>query len=182
MMCIFSALGLMLWNVSEAKEAEEAVEAVMPQLIETIEDSATSASIAEPGVMTAKNIDGYDYIGVLSFPTLNLDLPVMAQWDYTRLKIAPCRYSGSTQTHNLVIAAHNYIRHFGSLKSLKPGDKVYLTDMNDTVYTYVVSEKEVLSPTAIEEMTAGNYDLSLFTCTYGGKSRITVRCTLTETK
>jgi hypothetical protein len=25
-------------------------------------------------------------------------------------------------------------------------------------------------------MTDGEYDLTLFTCTYGGKSRVTVRC------
>ena len=34
---------------------------------------------------------------------------------------------------------------------------------------------EILQPTAVEEMTAGEFDLTLFTCTYGGKSRVTVR-------
>ena len=42
---------------------------------------------------------------------------------------------------------------------------------------YEVIELETLSPFAIEEMTGGNWDLTLFTCTYGGKSRVTVRCT-----
>jgi sortase A len=56
------------------------------------------------------------------------------------------------------------------------GDTVYFTDMDDKVYTYEVAETETLAPTAIEEMTTSGYDLTLFTCTYGGKSRVTVRC------
>ena len=35
---------------------------------------------------------------------------------------------------------------------------------------------EILQPTAVEEMTSGDYDLTLFTCTYGGATRFTVRC------
>jgi sortase A len=179
--CIFSAFILLIWNVNESRQAEEAVEYIMPQLIDTIEYNASTPQQTEPEAMTASSIDGNDYIGVLSIPTCELDLPIMAQWSYPNLKIAPCRYSGSIQTHDLVIAAHNYSSHFGSLKSLQAGDKVIFTDMNDTVYTYVVTENEVLSPTAIEEMTSGDYDLTLFTCTYGGKSRVTVRCELVQT-
>lgn len=84
------------------------------------------------------------------------------QWDYTRLKLAPCRYTGSVKTGSMVIAAHNYARHFGRLFQLLPGDRVLLTEM--------------LAPTQIEEMTGGDYSLTLFTCTYGGQSRVTVRC------
>ena len=44
------------------------------------------------------------------------------------------------------------------------------------VYTAVSGQDGVVSFTAVEEMTAGEYDLTLFTCTYGGQSRVTVRC------
>jgi sortase A len=43
-----------------------------------------------------------------------------------------------------------------------------------------VVEKEVLKSTAIEEMEAGEWDLTLFTCTIGGADRITIRCEKTE--
>lgn len=43
---------------------------------------------------------------------------------------------------------------------------------------YEVIELETLSPFAIEEMTGGNWDLTLFTCTVGGQYRVTVRCVL----
>jgi sortase A len=126
--------------------------------------------------MESREVSGENYIGVLSLPTLDLELPVMADWSYPRLKIAPCRYTGSVETGDMVIAAHNYMKHFGTLRSLEKGDRVYFTDMENRIYTYEVAEVEILQPTAIEEMTAGEYDLTLFTCTYGGKSRVTVRC------
>lgn len=112
----------------------------------------------------------------MRIPALELELPVMAQWSYPRLKIAPCRYYGSAAENNLVIAAHNYPRHFGGLSKLEKGDEVYFTDMEGTVWRYQVEAVDVLAPEAVEEMTDAEYGLTLFTCTYGGASRVTVRC------
>lgn len=50
------------------------------------------------------------------------------------------------------------------------GDPVYFTGMNGTRWRYQVAERTVLAATAVEEMTSGAYDLTLFTCTYGGQS------------
>ena len=52
--------------------------------------------------------------------------------------------------------------------------------MEGTTVEYEVIALDILEPTAIEEMTAGEFDLSLFACTYGGKSRVTVRCDRVE--
>lgn len=52
--------------------------------------------------------------------------------------------------------------------------------MDGMVYTYTVTVVDVLSPSAVEDMTSGDYDLTLFTCTYGGASRVTVRCDRVE--
>lgn len=49
-------------------------------------------------------------------------------------------------------------------------------DMDGVRSDYQVASVEVLAPTAVEEMTSGTYDLTLFTCTYGGRSRVAVRC------
>lgn len=128
-----------------------------------------------PTEETVVDIDGYGYIGYLTFPTLDLQLPVMSEWDYARLKISPCRYVGSVLTDDIVIAAHNN-RHFGPINDLELGDSVIFTDMNGYTVYYEVVESSILAPTAIEEMTSGEFDLTLFTCTLGGASRVTVRC------
>ena len=102
----------------------------------------------------------------------------MSDWSYPQLRIAPCRYYGSVGTEDLIIAAHNYSRHFGNIKNLLPGDEVYFTEMDGTVTAYEVAETDTLNPAAVEEMTDSGYALTLFTCTYGGQSRVTVRCSL----
>lgn len=121
-------------------------------------------------------IDGNTYIGYLTIPSRDLILPVMANWSYKNLRIAPCRYSGDVASNNLVIAAHNYSRHFGELSKLSIGDKVTFTGLDGVVISYEVAVVDILAPTAVIEMIEGEYDLTLFTCTYGGKSRVTVRC------
>ena len=75
-----------------------------------------------------------------------------------------------------VIAAHNYKTHFGRLKELRPGDEVRFTDTEGNAFRYTVAELETLGKYDVEEMAAGDWDLTLFTCTYGGQSRVTVRC------
>lgn len=175
---ILAALSLFVWNQRQDRQAGEAAEAVLPRLEERIADAGGEAAPSDPSgtEMTEVELDGYRYIGFLSIPSLGLELPVMSSWSYPQLKIAPCRYYGSTKTGDLVIAAHNYTRHFGPIKHLAPGDAVYFTDMDGVVTAYEVAEVDTLNPTAVEEMTDSGYALTLFTCTYGGQSRVTVRC------
>lgn len=174
---VLAALSLFLWNRYDERRAGDAAQEILLQLEEAVGQSAEGI-LPDPydGEMTEAVIDGYAYIGYLSIPSLGLELPVMSEWDYDRLKIAPCRYTGSTETNDLVIAAHNYSRHFGKIKTLQIGDNISFSDMDGRVSSYVVEEVSVLNPTAVEEMTSGEFDLTLFTCTYGGKSRVTVRC------
>ena len=182
---------LFAYNEHEAGMADRAAADLLPELMAAIEEPPVTEEPAEepvapvlpePGFiqMTEVEIDGYNYVGYVSIPALELMLPVMAEWDYTRLRTAPCRYAGTTFGDDLVILAHNYKRHFGQLSELKVGDAVTFTDMDGVVTNYEVVALDVLSATAVEEMVAGEYDLTLFTCTYGGKSRVTLRCDRAE--
>lgn len=177
---VLAALSLFLWNRWDDRQAGVSVEKILPQVEEAMEAGAQEESTVIPDPysteMTEAEIDGYLYVGYIAIPALGLELPVMSDWSYPQLRISPCRYFGSTKSDDLVIAAHNYARHFGNIKNLEPGDEVYFTDMDQVVSVYEVAEVDILSPTAVEEMTAGDYALTLFTCTYGGKSRVTVRC------
>ena len=133
--------------------------------------------VVDPGMeMPETEIDGRRYVGVLSIPSLDLELPVQSGWDYKKLKISPCRYVGTPYLGNFVIASHNYDRHFGRLKQLSPHDAVFFTDMNGNLFSYEVAEVLILPPNAVGEMKSGEYPLTLFTCTIGGRTRVTVRC------
>lgn len=127
--------------------------------------------------MTECVVDGYPCIGYISVPVLGLELPVLSQWSYPYLKVSPCRYAGSLKGGNLVIMAHNYNSHFGQLSTLSEKDTVIFTDMDGISWQFQVAAIDVLSPEAVEEMTAGEYALTLFTCVPGGTHRVTIRCT-----
>ena len=186
---VLAALGLFLMNRREAENAELQSAILLPQLVDMAQQQETQEEtrLPEPEIpeelLTAEDvkmeeveIDGHIYIGYLSMPTVELELPIMSEWSYEKLTIAPCRYYGTLRGKDLVLLAHNYDRHFGRLNDLKVGDSVYFTEMDGTVTAYKVVARDILDPYAVEEMTAGLYDLTLFTCTYGGRSRVTVYC------
>ena len=150
-------------------------------------DSVSIGNAYKVPEMPVITIDGYDYIGTLEIPSLNLRLPVMDHWDYERLKISPCRYSGSYFTGDLVICAHNYQRHFSPVKTMDLNESVYFITADKVVYEYIVSNRQTVQPTAIEEMIDNrknsrqkgeeeDWDLTLFTCNTGGQTRCAVRC------
>ena len=176
------ALGLFIYNNLENKKAKENSDAVMLALRSVVSETALADIETDPfdKEMTVKEIDGYGYIGYISIPALELDLPVMSGWDYGRLKISPCRYYGSTKTDNLVIAAHNYRYHFGYLGRLKPDDIIIFTDMDAEISRYRVTSVELLMPTDVDKVKDAGDDLILYTCTYGGAKRITVRCSYAD--
>ena len=144
----------------------------MDEILESDDEPYTTGPVTMVG--------DYEYIGVLDLPALNLSLPIMSDWDYERLKMAPCRQFGSAATDDLVIAGHNYINHFGSLGMLKAGDSVTFTGTDGAVNTYVVSETATISPTETEKVTESGYPLVLCTCTYGRQSRIVIYCSRAE--
>ncbi len=191
-----AAGGLLFFNQAESQRAQDASAQVLELLAGEIRSNQRSGTVqptegggAEPTAPTAAptpteeedpcptvQIDGVDYIGVISFPTLSIELPVMAQWSPEGLQIAPGRYTGTASGGDLVIAGHNYDSHFGQIEDLNLNDPVLFTDANGKVYSYSVLDIEILPPDAIDDMIAGDYPLTVFTCTYGGRTRLTIRC------
>ena len=139
-----------------------------------VEDELLPAATLPPEMPTMV-IKGRDYIGYLEMPTIGISLPVMSDWSYPQLRVAPCRYRGSAYEDNMVIMAHNYDRHFGRVTSLNIGDPVQFIDAQGNIFKYVVAAHETLERTDVKKMIENDYDLTLFTCTYGGENRITVR-------
>lgn len=193
LLLLLAALGLTAYNLWRDAMASMSVDVVLERLTptlsfrqselpalssgEALEEAFVPDYVLNPEMaMPEENIDGRSYIGVLDIPALGLSFPIISEWSYDALQIAPCRYSGSAYLDNLVIAGHNYRSHFASLPQLQPGDTVTFTDMDGNVFSYAVSSLETPSPYAVSDMTSGDWDLTLFTCTVGGQSRLAIRC------
>lgn len=179
--------GYNLWDEWRAGQTARQVLEQMPVIEETQEPSPDPDEQEIPDYLLNPDmepptveIDGNDYIGTLDIPCLGLSLPVMSGWSDAQLRTAPCRYAGSPYRSGFVIAGHNYRRHLGPIGRLSPGDRVAFTDVDGNVFAYNVAEIQILKPTAIEDMVSEDWDLSLFTCTLGGRTRLTVRCDRAE--
>ena len=180
---LFLILAGLLWYTAalhEAARAAQAVKTVVPQLQQTV-----TTQLAQPEqeqvskqklLMTEYIVEGIGYIGVLEIPKLTLELPVICSWSSENAKKAPCRYTGSVYDHNMILCAHNYKSHFGRLNQLEVGDAVYFIDLEGNQYSYQVKGAQLLEGTDVERIQEGDWDLTLFTCTPGGKMRYSVQC------
>lgn len=174
---VLFAIGLLVYNSYENKKAQEQSDLIINSIVKIANDNMTNSE-TDPfdTEMKVVEFNGYGYIGYLTIPELNLNLPVMSEWDYARLKVSPCRYYGSAKTDNLVICAHNFKSHFGYIGKLNAGSAITFTDMEGAKQSYIVTSVEVLQPTDTEMVKDTGDDLILYTCTYGGRTRVVVRC------
>lgn len=175
LLLIASALSLTGYNLWEESRAQKTAAHALRQL-QSVQPEQPEYEMVADMEMPVIAVDGRQYIGVVEIPALSLSLPVIGEWSNAGLKSAPCRYTGSAYRDDLIIAGHNYRSHFGRLKELRMGDSVQFTDTDGNEFSYVVTEIAVLDGTDVEEMQSGEWDLTLFTCTVGGTSRVTVRC------
>ena len=194
---VLAAAGLVGYNTLADRRAGESAAALTAQLTAQLPaatsqapraatpatpESGQAAQAPDPGdrtetdAMPGVRVDGRECIGVLDMPSLGLSLPLLRDYSEEALTTAPCCYTGSLETGDLVVAGHNYRSQFGKLPNLSVGSELSVTDVGGGVYSYVVSSIETLNGDDVEGMLAGDWDLTLFTCTMDGTQRVTVRC------
>lgn len=183
---LLAAAFLVYSNVDEDDRAQRVSEEILaqfpterPEIQEPIpeEKQGPPLYVTTPDMeMSTVQIDGHVYIGRIDLPTLGRSLPVMGDWSYPQLRMAPCRYLGSAYQEGFVIIGHNYRSHFGTLRNLQPNDKIVFTDMDGHVFHYKVAVVEQLHPSEGKKLAESDWALTLVTCTLGGSYRLAVRC------
>lgn len=196
LLLIAASIGLTVYNLWDAERAAQESNAIADILIKEIGDDfvdgITVLPYTDPNTpMPTKMIDGYEYIGILEIPSESLTLPVMSKWDYDRLKIAPCRFTGSYYSNDLVICGHNYSKHFSLIKWMDIGEDIYFINVEGLTIHYIVVNRETLQPTDVDLMVDNknnnkestmDWDMTLFTCNIGGQTRCAVRCSRVDTE
>ena len=194
---VTAAVLLLVYNLWDGHRARESEEAILAEYLQENKKTTESPDASDkegeqnkPDYLLNPDMDMPEYtlkslgdvacIGILEIPALNLELPVISSWSYSSLRLAPCRYSGSAYKGDLVIAAHNYQSHFGGLRTLPEGSEVFFTDAVGNRFSYYVSVTVALTPWSVEDMTSGEWPLTLFTCTLDSQNRVTVRCEYSE--
>lgn len=186
LLLLLGAAGLTAYNLNEELSAGRASEAALEGVASSLADApfqARGERLIKKSAITSEEtveLDGRYYMGLITFPTLELQLPVQMEWTYENLKTSPCRMQGSPAMEDLVIMGHNYRTHFGPLDNLRIGDEVSVTMGDGATYVYQVGAKEVVGAYAVEDVTSGAWPLTLFTCTLSGRTRLVVRCDFAE--
>lgn len=187
LLLIAAAFFLTAYNILDSIRAERKSDFALELLREGIKTASADSidHMTSDGIplyekypymdMPLVEIDGEFYVGMLEIPALDIELPVRGEFSYKGLRTAPCRYDGSVYLNNMIIAAHNYNSHFGRLKNLNVGDRVTFTDGDGNAFLYDVIEIMQVDGNDIDGMKEGEWDMTLFTCTLNGQSRIAVR-------
>ena len=186
LLCMMAALAVFLFNQNESHQAKTASAKIVAALSEQIAEEGeenheeTFPTDITDRTMPEMTVDGERYAGILRIPELELELPVLAFFDYDSLQVTPCLYSGTIYRRNMVIGAHNYDAHFGRISALGIGSEVDFTDVENNTYRCRVVNLETLKPDQNDILTEkaheGDWDITLFTCNYSGTERVTVRC------
>lgn len=174
---VLAAMGLHMAQEKQDALAGENAQILLQQLqlsrsaISTGADTDTVKSTSMP----EKDYLGYSMIGTLRVPSVGIELPVLSSWSMELLNVAPCRYSGSIPTEDMILMGHNYRSHFTPLHQVALGAEVEFEDVNGVSYAYTVAEIVILHENQGEQLPS-DYPLTLFTCTAGGDNRIVLRC------
>lgn len=104
-LCILAAAFLLGFNLREERRAAAATQRILPAVAHSIGQSPAPMPTLPAGELTV-SLEGEEYLGILSLPTLALELPVGAEWEMDSLRQAPCRYAGTLAGDDIIIAAH----------------------------------------------------------------------------
>jgi len=130
----------------------------------------------------------YTTVAVIEIPKIDIIYPVIYSKDTSDktveelLKISVVKYWGpeANEQGNFCIVGHNYHnkRFFSKAATLKNGDSIYITDTNNQTLEYKVYDNYVVEPTDLKctsQLTNGETDITLITCTMTGKQRTIIK-------
>ena len=142
------------------------------------EESGAVIVEAQPTESGTSVWDSYDVDGVLSIPSLGLELPILSEYSEELLKISPCIYRGlgGSAPERLVIAGHNYKVHFGRLGQLGVGDEISYRSLDKVETRFKVTQLVEIDEDDAQLLNNGEWDLTLLTCNLDMSRRILVRC------
>lgn len=171
LMTHFSAEDLRLDQIKEAAAGRKGVESFDEAMVHWPDPTLP---------MPTKEVDGILCIGLLSIPDLSMTFPVLDENNHENLERAPVRYSGSLYARNLIICGHNYRSIFKRLDELAYNSLIYFRDMAGNSYAFRLLDTEIIPGEDVRGMLAGagDWDLTLYTCTPYHITRLTLRFAL----
>lgn len=158
---------------------------IVVALEDNVEEPVTpQVTNQQPSTTQYTTTNGIDYTveAIIRIPRLEINYPVISDTSEELLKISINKYWGPApnQVGNYCVVGHNYKnkKMFGRLSEAVSGDIVELEDINGNVVKYSVYDRYIVMPTNTDctsQLTGGNRELTLITCTNYGSQRLIVK-------
>ena len=157
---------------------------------EEINAENQAEQLKNAGKTTQTTQNGYKYIsvGTVKIPKINVEYPILdgqtdsAEETEELLKISPTKFWGPepNEVGNFCIVGHNYrnTKFFSKVLTLENGDTIQITDLSGKTINYRVYNKYEVDPTDVSctsQLTNGNKEVTLITCTNDSKLRVIVK-------
>lgn len=160
------------------KKTKEIVTDINKKIKDTNSDTAEKMNI---------EIKGHQVIGIIKIPIINMEYPILETTTAETLNLSITKFWGNeiNEVGNVTLAGHNNLSGvmFGKIKKLKIGDVIELTDMQNITLKYEIFKTYIIDPNDISCIlpeNEGTREITLITCTTGGKNRYIVKARQTE--
>lgn len=129
-----------------------------------------------------EEIKGNKVIGIIKIPKVELEYPILETTTKETLNLSITKFWGKeiNEIGNVTLAGHNNLSGvmFGKIKKLEEGDIIELTDIQNTTLKYKVFKTYIIDPNDISCILPeeeNKREVTLITCTTGGKERYIVK-------
>ena len=170
--------------IYKKKNKENSIEITPELVVETVASENKILDEVIPQRILPTDIDGFEIIGELEIPKINLSTYILSETNNESLGKSVTKLCGPNinEVGNFCIIGHNYNKSnmFGNLKKIEINDIIILTNIYGHQVQYMVYDIYKIYPTEIEcleQETYGNRDVTLITCTIGAIKRLVIKTT-----
>ncbi|MBR2587685.1 MAG: sortase [Bacilli bacterium] len=177
-------------NTDTTDTEQDTVVVSLNDSVEEITETTQEPQVLDEFNNVYKTDSGVEYRvdSILNIPSLEINYPVLSDSSDELLKISLNKFWGgdANSVGNYCIVGHNYDGKdifFGKLYRIQNGDIVELQDNTGKVLQYKVYNKFIVEPTDVactSQLTNGKKEMTLITCSDGGKTRLVVKCRAIE--
>ena len=166
-------LGIIAFRYYESQKNDNE----LVQVVKQMEEEFAKQNEQENEVQIQYN--GYDVVGIVEIPSINIKYPILNKTNDTTMKYSITKFSGGeiNEIGNFSIAGHNNLdgTMFGKVKRLQIGDEIKLTDLHNNTVTYEIFYIYSVDPndvSCLESVNEDTKEVTLITCTNGHLKRL----------
>lgn len=136
---VLLSLGMLLFTEISARKEQREREVLTEQILNMLPAVSNGMLDAESErQMMIWEMQGQDIMGILEFPTLDIQMPLGAIRNEKGMQKWPQRYTGSLYNGSLVIVGDDQKGQLGCLSQLDLCETVSVMDMTGSRFTYSV--------------------------------------------